>query len=517
MPTVNYDLPTPADGTLVSAFPKTLRESNIKVDEVLKTQGNLVQQAKNDAQTAREAAVDAAGLVGTPPDTAIAAAVAGPNSQTRHNISAALDTAANPALGSMLAALSTCREKPVRVAFFGSSTTAAADIDPTDRWANRIVKRMQMKYAASYGAETAMVGGLAGAISSTPGIQGFNFADGGLTSRTFMGQARIARMELIQPSIIFMSIGANDAVYGYTPIEVKNNVMQAMADIEAVVDIPPVFVIVHQHELDMKDISALWAEYREAYRAISIDNPERVAFVEASKEFRAIGIPGADPYGFLRTDRVHLEVPGQHMLDEIVARKLGLADEKRTVKRLIARDYFARAENADMGQADTGQRWMNAQNWTVLDAAGATKLGGGTPILWLETPDVDVRAVISFPSPGVTTYGGITVRTLDTNNRLSVLVSGHTNDLISLYSVVNGVQTVRWTIPYDFEDGKDYTLGVMVRGREMAVFVNGVQVQYYLINAADHAALGTATGVGFHSTVHSTGRRYKRLRVFESN
>lgn len=516
MPTTNHDLPTPADGTLIADFPKTLRESNIKIDSVLKVQGDQVQQAKSDAQTAREAAVDAAGLVGTPPDSAISAAVAAPNSETRHNISAALDTAGNPALGALHAALSTATHQSVRIAAFGSSTTGAWDLAPSDKYFDRIITRMQMKYGVAYGAEKATVGGRTGAISETPGIQGFNFGDGGLTSRTFMGQERIDRVGLIQPAAIIMSIGANDAVYSYTPNEVKNNILQAMADLDAVCDIPPVYILIHQHELDSVNISSLWDQYRENMRAISIENPDRVAFIEASKPFRSIGIPGNDPYGFRRTDRVHLTEAGQHMLDEIIARGLGLADEKRTSKRILARDYFGRTENVELGRADSGQLWMNGDNWTVLDSGAATKYGGGTPILVMETPDVDARAVIKFTT-GAAPYGGVTVRTLDTNNRLAVLCSAGTNDIISLYSVVGGVQTLRWSVPYNFDDGSEYTLCVAVKGREMIVYVNGAMVKYYTINAADYAALGQATGVGFHSSVHSAGMRYKRLRVIESN
>lgn len=514
MPTVNYDLPTPADGTLVSAFPKTLRESNITVDAVLKTQGNQVQQAKNSAQTARDAAVDAAGLVGTPPDTAIAAAVGATNSQTRHNLSKALDTNANPALGKLHASMLRCHMAPVGNLFLGSSSTAGSTEDPSDRYVNIVTKKLQMKYAAGPGAETA-VQSLTGQTLTIPGIHGYNLGEGGLTSRNFLTTNRLNKIAAVQPAAIYISIGANDAIYGYTAAEVKANILSAVETIDAVMDVQPVYVLIHQHQLDSVDISALWAAYREEIRAIAIDDPEKFAFIDASYDFASIGIPGADPYGFRKPDHVHLEALGQHFLGELVAQGLRL-DEQRTTKGLLGMDSFARTENVELGFADSGQRWLGAANWTILNGGAATKTGGGTPLIMLDSADMDVSADVELPDPGVTTFGGICVRSLDTNNRLSVLISGATQDRVSLYSMINGVQTVRWTELYDFTDGGTYNVRSIVRGREMSTYINGKLINQYRINPADQAVIGRATGAGFHSSAHSSGRRFRNFKAYEA-
>lgn len=512
MPTVNYNLPTPADGTLVSAFPATLRESNTIIDGVLKTQDNKVTAAQEAAESAEQAAIDAAGLVGTPPDSAIAAAVGATNSQTRHNLSRALDVDRNPALGKMWANFIRCQSEPVRIVYLGSSSTAAPLDDPSDRWTNHLTDMMRVRFASNIGAEKE-TGDMTSTIWTAPGIYGYNLGISGATTRNYLPTERVARINALQPQIVFHAIGSNDARLGYAASEVKQNVMDAIATIDAGATIPATHVIIHMHERDDADISARWAEYREEYRAISIDNPHRVAFINIADDFAAIGIPGEDPYLFRKTDRVHLEPAGLHMTGKLLAERLGINTEKRR-KNLLAFDSFGRPNSADLGTADTGQRWLYADGFGIDGNAAATdENGGGTPLIEVGTPDQDVSIRLTMPDNE--TLAGLAIRSINDSSRYTVLLAGGANSRVSMFAHRNGSQTNRWNVDYPLSAGT-YTLRVSVKGREMNVFIDGNHVYSYRLNPVDEAVLGNATRAGLRCGANSTERRWHDFIVRES-
>lgn len=512
MATPNYALPTPPDNTLISKFPKELRDSNTTIDGVLKTQGNAVTAAKNAAEAAKQAAIDAAGLVGTPPDSAISAAVGATNSQSRHKISRAMDIDKNPALGKLWAALVRCQYEPIAHVALGSSSTAAPNDDVSDRWPTIVNVMMQQRFASNYGAETAM-GDVSSSIHSIPGVHGYNLGISGATSRNYLPTAHVARINAIKPAIVFHAIGSNDAKLGYTAAEVKQNVLTAIATIDAGLTIKPTHVIIHMHERDDADISARWAEYREELRAISIDNPHRVAFINIADDFAAIGIPGNDPYLFRKTDRVHLEPAGLHMTAKLIANRLDVATEQRQ-KRLIVLDTFGGRPDDALGMADTGQRWLQTDGFRIIAGKGAaTVAGGGTPVVETGTPDQDVSVIMQIPDDDG--LGGIVFRVIDRDNRYSLLVAGGTVNRISMFSHRAGVQVNRWNVNYNFPPGT-YTIRVTVKGREMQTYINGNLAYTYRLNPIDEAVLGKATFAGLRSGAANPNRTWDWFRVREA-
>lgn len=510
MSTPNYALPTPPDSVLVADFPKTLRESNTTVDGVLKTQGDAVTVAKNAAVDARQAAIDAAGLVGTPPDTAIAAAMGATNSQARHNLSKAMDLNGNPAMGKLWASLIRCQTLPVRTVALGSSSTAAPLDDVSDRWPTIVNKMMQMRFASNFGAETP-IGDISSQVRTVPGIHGYNLGISGATSRDYLPTGHVAKINDIQPAVVFHAIGSNDARLAYTAAEVKQNVMDAIATIDAGATIPPTHVLIHMHERDDANISARWAEYREEFRAISIDNPARVAFIDISRDFAAIGIPGPDPYTFRKSDHVHLEPAGLRMTAKLIAERLGV-DTEQTAKRRLAFDSFDRAAGA-LGMADSGQRWLYANGFTIVGNEGASTNGGGTPLVEVGTPDMDVSVSITVPDVG--TYFGLAIRSVSDTHQYAVMIAGGTVNRISLFSYRGSASTNRWNVNWDFPPGT-YRLRVTVKGRDMQVYVDGVLAYTYRLNPVDQEALATGTRAGVRCSVNSVGARWNDFIVLES-
>lgn len=510
MPTVNFGLPTPPDGTLVSAFPSVLRDSNTIIDGVLKSQGDQVDLAQQQAADARQAAIDAAGLVGTPADTAIAAAVGATNSDTRHALSRGKDLDRNPALGKLVANFVRCQSAPVAIVFLGSSSTAAPLDDPSDRWTNHLITMMQQRYASNYGAETP-TGDVSSTIYTAPGIHGYNLGISGATTRNYLPTDHVTRINAIQPAVVFHAIGSNDARLSYTAAEVKQNVMDAIATIDAGLTVPATHVIIHMHERDDANISARWAEYREEYRAISIDYPHQVGFINIADDFAAIGIPGADPYAFRKTDRVHLEPAGLHMTGRLIARRLQIETEQRQ-KRRLAFDSFDRA-NGGLGMADSGQRWLYGAGFTITANEGASTNGGGSPMLELGTPDQDIACSITVPDVG--TYFGVNLRAVSDSHKYTVLIAGGTVNRISMFSYRGAASTNRWNVNYDFPPGV-YNLRVSVKGRNMQVFIDGANVYNYTINPVDEEELALGTRAGLHCSVNSVGARWNDFIAKES-
>lgn len=511
MATPNYALPTPPDNTLISKFPKELRDSNTTIDGVLKTQGNAVTAAKNAAEAAKQAAIDAAGLVGTPPDSAISAAVGATNSQSRHKISRAMDIDKNPALGKLWAALVRCQYEPVAHVALGSSSTAAPNDDVSDRWPTIVNVMMQQRFASGAGAETAM-GDVSSSIQTLPGVHGYNLGISGATSRNYLPTSHVTRINAIKPAIVFHAIGSNDAKLGYTAAEVKQNVLTAIATIDAGLIIKPTHVIIHMHERDDADISARWADYREELRAISIDNPHRVAFINIADDFAAIGIPGNDPYLFRKTDRVHLEPAGLHMTAKLIANRLDVATEQRR-KRILVRDSFDRP-NSDMGESDTGQRWLYASGFGINSNQAATAAsGGGNPMVETGSPDMDVSVNLTVPE--TSELAGIVFRSHNESNRYSMLVAGGADSRISLFSHRAGVQINRFNVNYDFTPGT-YNIRVTVKGRELNLYVAGKHLYSYRLNPVDEAVLGNYTRAGLRCGANSLGHRWNDFLVKES-
>lgn len=493
-------------------FPAELRESNTTIDGVLRVQGDQVQEARDAAVQAAQDAQNAAGLVGTPPDTAIAAAVNSTNSETRHALSRGKDFDRNPALGKLWANLTRCQAEPIRVVYLGSSSTAAPLDDPSDRWTNHLTDMMQVRFASNYGAEKP-TGDMTSPVWTAPGIYGYNLGISGATTRTYLPAERLTRIHALQPGIVFHAIGSNDARLGYSSAEVKQNVLNAIAAIDTGLTAPATHVIIHMHERDDADISARWAEYREEYRANSIDYPHSVAFINIADHFAAIGIPGADPYGFRKTDRVHLEPTGLHMTGKLIAERLGINTEQRQ-KRLLAFDSFGRPASPDLGMADTGQRWLYASGFGINgDKAATDESGGGNPLVDVGTPDMDVSVNMFMPDND--TLAGIAFRSINDNNRYTLLIAGGATNRVSMFAHRNGEMTNRWNVSMDFPEGT-YNIRVSVKGREMQTFINGNLVYVYRLNPIDEAVLGRATRAGLRCGVNSSERRWSDFRVIES-
>ena len=212
-------------------------------------------------------------------------------------------------------ALRAQRTTGVGVVFAGSSTIQGDKATSTDR---RPAQRIS-SYLTSRPAQTAVSG-------STPanGVQVWAWGIGGSTSANYLTSNHYTAVGAIKPVLMVHMIGSNDWSGSRTPAQYEASMR---AHLSALKSASPntVHLLVGQHQRNSPASGTHpWEDYTAVLRTLAGEDPERVEFLDLWPRYAVIGIPGADPWGWLHSDGIHLTDASYKVLADWLAEHLGI-------------------------------------------------------------------------------------------------------------------------------------------------------------------------------------------------
>lgn len=217
--------------------------------------------------------------------------------------------------------------------FTGSSTTAGLNATtPDNRWNWKVADYARAAYPQT-NSQTATFGSIAelqqwiaqnGALPN--GLHWLGAGVSGTSSASWLSTADVNALIALQPKRIFITIGSNDYQSGRPPATYQSNIEAKMATLRS--GIPGVqFVLVHSYQrMDVTTPAYPWSDYRDALIAIANANPSDTIFINNDPAFVAVGIPGADPNGYMSFDNVHLDNEGHDFLGTVSKAAFGIPD-----------------------------------------------------------------------------------------------------------------------------------------------------------------------------------------------
>ncbi|WP_404321138.1 SGNH/GDSL hydrolase family protein [Arthrobacter luteolus] len=207
--------------------------------------------------------------------------------------------------------------RQLTIAFAGSSSTAGHNTAAAKRWVNifaaRITSNPVLTDQQAYDQRAALPAGL------TVVNAGLN----GTTSATYLTGGRDTRVAALNPTFIVHMIGSNDFGSNMSQANYRANILASIARIDAAVTGPVSHLLVHSYErYDVTGRTNTWAQYGETLRAIATERPDRIAFIDLSGAFLAIGIPSTDPLGMMQSDKLHMNDYGHAYFAELISTAL---------------------------------------------------------------------------------------------------------------------------------------------------------------------------------------------------
>ena len=215
------------------------------------------------------------------------------------------------------AALEGQRTAGVGVIFAGSSTIQGDKATSTDR---RPVQRISA-YLTPRAASAAVRDN---SVTPADGVQVWAWGIGGSTSANYLTSAHYTAVGSIKPVLMVHVIGSNDWSGSRTPAQYEASMR---AHLSALKSSSPrtVHLLVGQHQRNSPATgSHPWEDYTAVLRTLAGEDPERVEFLDLWPRYAAIGIPGADPWGWLHSDGIHLTDASYKVLADWLAEHLGI-------------------------------------------------------------------------------------------------------------------------------------------------------------------------------------------------
>ena len=215
------------------------------------------------------------------------------------------------------AALEGQRTAGVGVIFAGSSTIQGDKATSTDR---RPVQRISA-YLTPRAASAAVRDN---SVTPADGVQVWAWGIGGSTSANYLTSAHYTAVGSIKPVLMVHMVGSNDWSGSRTPAQYEASMR---AHLSALKSASPntVHLLVGQHQRNSPASgSHPWEDYTAVLRALAEEDPERVEFLDLWPRYAVIGIPGADPWGWLHSDGIHLTDASYKVLADWLAEHLGI-------------------------------------------------------------------------------------------------------------------------------------------------------------------------------------------------
>ena len=214
-------------------------------------------------------------------------------------------------------ALSNQRSAGVGIIFAGSSTIEGDKATSTDR---RPVQRVSA-YLTTRKASTLVSGT---SVTPADGVQVWAWGIGGSTSANYLTSSHYTAVGSIKPVLMVHVIGSNDWSGSRTPAQYEASMR---AHLSALKSASPntVHLLVGQHQRNSPATgSHPWEDYTAVLRTLAGEDPERVEFLDLWPRYAVIGIPGADPWGWLHSDGIHLTDASYKVLADWLAEHLGI-------------------------------------------------------------------------------------------------------------------------------------------------------------------------------------------------
>lgn len=207
------------------------------------------------------------------------------------------------------------RSKGVGVVFAGSSTIQGHQATSTDR---RPTQRIS-SYLTPRPAQTDVSGS-----APASGVQVWAWGVGGTTSGNYLTDSHYTAVGSIKPVLMVHMIGSNDWSGSRTP-EQYETAMRGHLDALKAASPDTVHLLIGQHQRNSPASRPHpWEDYTAALRALAEDDPEHVEFLDLWPRYAAVGIPGADPWGWLHSDGIHLVDQSYRVLADWIAEHLGI-------------------------------------------------------------------------------------------------------------------------------------------------------------------------------------------------
>ena len=215
------------------------------------------------------------------------------------------------------AALEGQRTAGVGVIFAGSSTIQGDKATSTDR---RPVQRISA-YLTPRAASAAVRDN---SVTPADGVQVWAWGIGGSTSANYLTSAHYTAVGSIKPVLMVHMVGSNDWSGSRTPAQYEASMRSHLAELKAASP-DTVHLLVGQHQRNSPASgSHPWEDYTAVLRALAEEDPERVEFLDLWPRYAVIGIPGADPWGWLHSDGIHLTDQSYRVLADWIAEHLGI-------------------------------------------------------------------------------------------------------------------------------------------------------------------------------------------------
>ena len=215
------------------------------------------------------------------------------------------------------AALRAQRTTGVGVVFAGSSTIQGDKATSTDR---RPVQRISA-YLTPRAASAAVRDN---SVTPADGVQVWAWGIGGSTSANYLTSAHYTAVGSIKPVLMVHMVGSNDWSGSRTPAQYEASMRSHLAELKAASP-DTVHLLVGQHQRNSPASgSHPWEDYTAVLRTLAEEDPDRVEFLDLWPRYAVIGIPGADPWGWLHSDGIHLTDQSYRVLADWIAEHLGI-------------------------------------------------------------------------------------------------------------------------------------------------------------------------------------------------
>ena len=215
------------------------------------------------------------------------------------------------------AALEGQRTAGVGVIFAGSSTIQGDKATSTDR---RPVQRISA-YLTPRAASAAVRDN---SVTPADGVQVWAWGIGGSTSANYLTSSHYTAVGSIKPVLMVHMVGSNDWSGSRTPAQYEASMRAHLAELKAASP-DTVHLLVGQHQRNSPATgSHPWEDYTAVLRTLAGEDPERVEFLDLWPRYAVIGIPGADPWGWLHSDGIHLTDASYKVLADWLAEHLGI-------------------------------------------------------------------------------------------------------------------------------------------------------------------------------------------------
>lgn len=230
-----------------------------------------------------------------------------------------LGTAVGGTIQDLLAESAT---RPVRGLFVGSSITQGTGATTTaNRFVNQLTTLIQDENGGAVIAPVNSPFSVWGTKSNLNGFHAYNGGKGGSQATNFRTDSEIALDVALPPDIIFVDVGINDWRADVNPTTFKANLASAIGKYEtALAADPPLYVFLHIHQATdvQTDVSPYtWEQYGTALAELAATNP-RFTYMDLHPGWQFRGVPGADPYGFMDPDEVHLTDAGHAYMAQLI-------------------------------------------------------------------------------------------------------------------------------------------------------------------------------------------------------